>query len=59
MSRAVKLVGNYPHCGEPIEVVFTKKEIKEIYKGFKLPPLQATILSEEKKLKELNEERRT
>ena len=58
MSKAVKMVGNCPHCGEPITTVFTKKEIKQIFKDFKLPPRQATIRSEERILKRLYKGRR-
>ena len=59
MSNAVEMVGNCPHCGEPITVVFTKQDIKRIYKLFKLPPREATIASEKWKLRELRKERRT
>jgi len=44
--KAIALVGVCPHCGEPIEIVISKKQIKAIYKGFKLPVLQAQIQAE-------------
>jgi len=44
--KAIALVGVCPHCGEPIEIVISKKQIKAIYKGFKLPILQAQIQAE-------------
>ena len=31
----VALIWTCPKCGEPIEIAFTKKEIKAILKGFK------------------------
>lgn len=29
-----------PYCGAPMSFVFTKKEIKRIYQGFKYPHLR-------------------
>jgi len=52
MSKYVEMTGNCPKCGESITLVFTKKQIKSICKRMKLPPVQATKLDEEERLKE-------
>lgn len=47
MSKSVALIGTCPHCGETVELVVTKKQIKAIMKGFKAGSLsQAEIVAE-------------
>jgi len=53
--NVIKLVGVCPHCGEAVEFVLTKKEVKEIWKGFKLDYREANKRIEAKVLKR-NEE---
>jgi len=59
MSRPdhVKLIGVCPRCGESIELVMSKREIKMLYKGFKRPVLEAQ-LQVEKELESKSDERR-
>ena len=49
---AVKLVAICPHCGETVEIILTKKEVKEIYKSFKQPIQYAQKKADEQLLKE-------
>lgn len=57
MTRAVKMTGVCPHCGEPIDVVFTKKELKQILKWMKLSLRAADIASEQYILKRMKLEK--
>ena len=45
--KTVSLFGNCPNCGEAVEMVITKKQIKAIMKGFKTgSPAEAELLAE-------------
>jgi len=45
--KGVALVGTCPRCGESVEVIVTKKQLKAIMKGFKASsPSEAEMLSE-------------
>lgn len=45
--KSIKLVGTCSHCGEAIELILTKKQVKGIWKGFKASsPSQAEIIAE-------------
>jgi len=34
--KAVGIVGTCPHCGESVEFILTKKEVKALFKAFKM-----------------------
>ena len=34
--KAVGIIGTCPKCGEPVEFILTKKEVKALFKAFKL-----------------------
>lgn len=42
----VTVVTTCPHCGESVEIVITKKELKAMLKGFKLPVREAQLYGE-------------
>jgi len=45
--KSVALIGTCPHCGESVEVIVTKKQLKTIMKGFKTSnPSEAEMLTE-------------
>jgi len=44
----VGMIGNCPHCGESIRVILSKKDVKIIYKSFKLPRIAANLNTEVK-----------
>lgn len=45
--KSVALIGTCPRCGESVEMVITKRQIKAIMKGFKTgSPSQAEITAE-------------
>lgn len=46
--KAVGLKGTCPRCGEEVEVIVTKKQVKALYKGFKCSnPSEAEIIAEQ------------
>lgn len=45
--KTVSLIGTCPRCGESVELVVSKKQIKAIMKGFKTgSPSEAEIVAE-------------
>jgi hypothetical protein len=46
--KSVALIGTCPHCGEAVEMIISKAEVKHIFKGFKLPIKQAQLYGEKK-----------
>ena len=47
--KAVKLIGNCVRCGEAVEFILTKKQVKALWKAFKAgSPSEAEILAEKK-----------
>lgn len=48
--KAVSLVCVCPHCHESVELVLTKKDLKELLRDFKLPTYQAQIRSERRRI---------
>ncbi len=45
---SIGLVVTCPKCGEPVEIIITKKEIKQIYKAFKYPISKAQLITEKR-----------
>ena len=43
---SIGLVASCPKCHEPVEIYLTKKEIKEIWRGFKLGIEEAQLQTE-------------
>lgn len=52
----IKLTGVCPHCNEAVELVISKKEIKDIYNGFKMSTTTSTILSDRHMMLKYNNE---
>ena len=44
--KAVKLVTTCPNCGEAVEIIITKKQLKALWKDIKLPIGQASVQAE-------------
>ena len=44
--KAVGIIGNCPRCGEAVEFILTKKEVKMLMKAFKMPKSKAEIYCE-------------
>ena len=45
--KSVALIGTCPRCGETVELIVTKKQVKALMKGFKTgSPIEAEILAE-------------
>lgn len=53
--KYVKLVGVCPNCKEAVELILTKKDAKQIWKGFKTDVLTANLMGDDY-LKKRNEE---
>ena len=45
--KAVKLVTTCPNCGEAVEIIITKKQLKAMWRDIKLPIGQANLRAEE------------
>jgi len=44
--QSVGLIVTCPHCKETVEILVTKRQIRQIYKTFKLPIRQAQLKGE-------------
>jgi len=51
--KAVKLVTVCSNCGEAVEIIMTKKQLKELLKEIKLPVEQASLRAEERIMREM------
>jgi hypothetical protein len=40
MTNAAGLVAVCPHCGESVEILITKKQVKELLKAFSMPRVE-------------------
>ena len=49
--KAVEITGVCPHCGEAVEFILTKKEVKEMAKAFKCDEVLKANLQAEKALR--------
>jgi hypothetical protein len=48
MMKAVGLTGTCPHCGESVEIIVSKKQLKALLKGMKAgTPSQANCIAEQ------------
>lgn len=50
-TKYVKMVGRCPRCGESVDIVLSKKDVKMMLKRMKMPTHQAN-LEVEKELRE-------
>ena len=46
-QKMLRLIANCPHCGETVEIEVTKREVKEMLKGFKLSLKEANLRSDD------------
>lgn len=56
-TNTVKLTTVCPYCGEQVNIILTKKELKQLLKDMKLSPRAASIAFEQHIFRKLNRER--
>ncbi len=44
--KSVAISATCPHCGEEVQIILSKREVKALFKGFKVDIRQAQIVTE-------------